>query len=128
MLTFKGTLNLDFKVIFTDQHVADLREAAAASDATQFLKYVQAKHPVNNDAFMAAIAKNAIRGNTRDKLIELFSGSGCGGTVSPAVVDIIEVPQDFGGSVQPVVIDRAIETPFAVPTEVLPVGLISEEI
>lgn len=128
MRTFKGTLSLDFKAIFTEQHLQDMREAACAQDATPFLKQVQLTHPRNDDAFLSAILKNAVRGHTRDSIVVLFNDSGVGGTVSPVSISIIEVPEAFGGSVQPIVIDKAIEAPFAVPAEVLPVNLIAEEL
>lgn len=131
MKTLKGNLSLDFKAIFTQQHLTDLRQEATAPNATPFLRNVQANHPVNDDAFLGAVLKNALRHFTRDAIVGLFNESGVGGTVSPASIDIVEVPEDFGGSVQPVVVrpERYLQAvPAPAPAEVLPVGLIAEEV
>lgn len=107
MQTFKGSVTLDFKAVVPAQFLADLRRQAQAEDATPFLKQLQAAHPVNDDAFVGAVLKNGLRHSLRDSLIQLFVDSGLGGTVSPATIDIIEVPHAFGGSVQPVTIEKA---------------------
>jgi hypothetical protein len=104
MKTLKGTLTIDFKAVIPQQLLDDMRAAALRPDATAFLLATQAKHPVNDDAFVAAILKNAVRHSTRDNLLALFHEAGVGGTVSPATVDVIELPEDFGGSVQPQVV------------------------
>lgn len=106
MQTFKGEVSLPFKVVVPQQFLDDLRTMAQSPDATPFLKQVQLNHPENDDAFVGAVLKNAIRHNSRDQLVELFNVSGLGGTVAPATIEVIEVPHDFGGSVQPVVPEK----------------------
>lgn len=107
MQTFKGTLKSDLRVVVPQQFLEAMREAAQDSDATPFLKQVQANHPVNDDAFIQAILKNGLRKNIRDRIIELFAEAHLGGTVSPATIDLVEVPHDFNSDTpQPQVITK----------------------
>lgn len=89
MRTFKGAASLDFKVVVPDTFLAELRAAAQDEDASPFYKHVQAKHPVNDDEFLAAVLSNAIRINMRGRLLDLLAEVNLGGTVSPVKIDVL---------------------------------------
>jgi hypothetical protein len=108
MKTFKGVISSDFKIVVPEQFVAGLRRDAKAEGAV-FLKIADTQHPVNDDAFVAAVLKNGMRQHLRATLAELFINSGLGGTVSPATIEIVEVPHGFedgGVAVQTVEVQR----------------------
>lgn len=94
MKTFKGVISSDFRVVVPDQFIEGLRRDAKSEGAV-FLAIADKQHPVNDDAFVAAVLKNGMRQHLRATTAELFLNSGLGGTVSPATIEIVEVPHGF---------------------------------
>lgn len=103
MKTFHGKVSMTFKVVVPDTFIKDMREASTFDDA-KFLKRAAELHPVNDEAFIQMILSNGIRIASRQGLLALLS-EGVGGTVAPASIELLGVPQDFDTDVQPVVLD-----------------------
>lgn len=100
MRTFKGNLTQSFKLTISDGFLQTMRAGAQADDASVFLKQTQAAHPKNDDAFIAAVLKNGLRRSARNNLGDLLQNTeGIGGTVSPAVVEVIEGVDEFDAHV-----------------------------
>lgn len=95
MQTFQVTLTIDTRVIIREQFLQEARKEALADDATPFLKAVQALYPEDDDQFMLAVVKNAIRASVRHDLLNFLMRSQCGGSVSPVKVsdEIIMQPK-----------------------------------
>lgn len=98
MKTFSGSISCNFRIVVPQQFLDALRRDAQSEGST-FLKVAQAAHPENDDAFLAMVLKNGLRTHLKANTIELLVNSGLGGTVSPAKIEIIEVPEDFEPSV-----------------------------
>jgi hypothetical protein len=92
MQTFTGTLSTEFRIVVPEQFLAALRADAIAEGATERMKQLHAQHPVNDDAFVAAILKAGLRNCVRENIAELYVNSGLGGSVSPVKIEITEVP------------------------------------
>lgn len=90
MQTFKLSLGIDLKVVVPDHFLKAAREEAQKADTTVFLKGVQEAHPEDDDAFMLAIAKNALRNHVRTNTVRFIEASGLGGSVSPVAVEVLE--------------------------------------
>jgi hypothetical protein len=86
MQTFQVSLKIDVRTVVPEQFLQESRREAQAEDASAFLKRVQELYPDNDDQFMLAIVKNAVRAQVRHNLIEFLQRSGVGGTVSPVQV------------------------------------------
>lgn len=109
MKTFKGSASLDFTIVVASQFIQDLREAAKAEDASEFLKITNARHPVNDDAFIGAVLSNGIRHGIKHDLGQRLSTSnGLGGRVSPASITLVEaIPDHDAPNPQPQVVEVA---------------------
>lgn len=112
MRTFKGTLTQDFKVVVHEDFIKDMREAAQQEDASAFLKAIQAKHPLNDDAFCEAVISNGLRIASRDALARQIDSPVTGGTVSPARVSIISCIPEHDADANPQVLVKS-ATPIA---------------
>lgn len=89
MQTFGLTLQISLTAIVPKQFLDEARsEGKAAVEAGQplFLKAMQERFPDDDDQYMLAIVKNALRTNTRLGLIEFLTKSGVGGRVSPVQI------------------------------------------
>lgn len=104
MRTFQGKVSMDFKTIVPEQFLTTLREQAQAEDATPFLKMAQARHPENDDEFIALCLSNGIRSNVRTELLNLYASSGLGGTASPPAIEVIAAAFDHDAPLNPDVI------------------------
>ena len=102
MKIFHGKVSMDFKVVVPDAFIKAMREASTFDDA-KFLKRAADLHPTNDEAFIQLILSNGIRVASRQGLLQLLS-DGVGGTVSPATIELLGVPQDFDTDVQPVLL------------------------
>ena len=83
MKTFHLEVACDVKVIVTDQWLQHWRSEAQAEDATPFLKEAQRLHEDDDDAFIEMVLKKGVRANVQGGLLELFSSSALGCTISP---------------------------------------------
>jgi hypothetical protein len=88
MQTFQVTLKLDIRAVVPERFLQEARAEAVAEGASAFLKRVQELYPEDDDQFMLAILKNAIRSQVRHNLVDFLQRSGVGGSVSP--VQVIE--------------------------------------
>lgn len=94
MQTFKGTVSLDFKAVVPSTFLQECRDIAAGDNPSPFLLAVQKQHPVNDDAFIAAVLSNGVRRTLRNSLADLLHTSGMGGTVAPASITITEAVRE----------------------------------
>lgn len=106
MKTFTGRIQSDFRIVVPQQFLEGLRRDAKLEGAV-FLKIADQAHPENDDAFLAMVLKNGMRQFLKANMLELLANSGLGGSVSPATVEIIEVPHegDFHAEVSPQVVN-----------------------
>lgn len=126
MKTFKGTLNIDFSIVVTEQFIEARRAQAKAEDTSVFLKRTDAEHPVNDEAFIEALLKNTIRRHVRESIAELCAGSGLGARIAPATIELIGlVPEhDAPVTVQEVLVERKAEMN---PLHAAPYGTLAQE-
>lgn len=99
MQTFGLTLQLNLSAIITKQFLEEARKeglAAVEAGAPLFLKTMQEKFPDDDDQFMLAIVKNALRTQTRLGLIDFMTKSGVGGRVSPVQIVQESIAQPAG--------------------------------
>lgn len=93
MQTFKLTLQLQLSAVITQQFLDEARKEAQAEDAPLFLKTMQEKFPEDDDQFMLAIVKNAMRTTVRVSTLNFMASSGVGGSVSPVQIVSEEILQ-----------------------------------
>lgn len=86
MQTFGLSLQLNLSAVIAQQFLDEARKEAQAPEASLFLKTMQEKYPDDDDQFMLAILKNALRTTLRLKTLEFMSRSGVGGSVSPVQI------------------------------------------
>lgn len=88
MKTLKAHVGIDTKIVVPDQFLKLLREQAQPghADNTPFLAAMQEKFPEDDEGFLTAVLKNGLRIGIRSYLLDMFSQSGLGGTISPATV------------------------------------------
>lgn len=91
MQTFGLTLQLNITAVIPKQFLEEARREATAETATPFLKVIQEKYPEDDDQFMLAVLKNALRTGIRLDLIAFMARSSVGGRVSPVQVIAEEV-------------------------------------
>ena len=108
MRTFKLELALDMKAVIPDSWVKLMREQAAATDTTPFLKNAQEMFPEDDEEFALHILKHGVRRHVRDSLQELFIASGLGCTLSPARATVID--RSPPANVEPVLATLVAET------------------
>lgn len=120
MRTFKLVFGLDLKAVVPQRFTDDMRMAAQAPDATTFLANAQALFPdrVQDEEFTMHIVKHGIRRRIRESLVDLFTESGLGCTLSPASVELIEVPVPAEPDASPV-LAADIDSALGLPTEEL---------
>lgn len=111
MRTFKLELGIDTKVVVPEQFTQEMRKQATSEDASEFQKHAQELFPHDDEEFTLHILKHGMRREVRACLMQLFTESGIGCTLSPARAAIIDrsPPSD----VQPVFasqIDAALGT------------------
>lgn len=96
MQTFGLTLQINLTAVIAQQFLDEARKEAQSPGATLFLKTMQEKFPEDDDQFMLAILKNAMRTNLRLSTLNFMSRSGVGGAVSPVqiVSESITQPKD----------------------------------
>ena len=85
MQTFGLSLQLNLSAVIAQQFLDEARKEAQSPEASLFLKTMQEKYP-DDDQFMLAILKNALRTTLRLKTLEFMSRSGVGGSVSPVQI------------------------------------------
>lgn len=90
MRTFKLTLGIDVKVVVPEQFTQLMREQAKADDASEFQKHAQEMFPHDDEEFTLHILKHGMRREVRGCLVQLFTESGIGCTLSPARAAIID--------------------------------------
>lgn len=83
MRSFDMTAELNMAVQVPDEFLKNMREAAQAEDASEFLKVCQEKYPDDDDEFLLMILRNGFKRNIREGVQELCQYSGLGGTFSP---------------------------------------------
>lgn len=86
MQTFGLSLQLNLSAVIAQQFLDEARKEAQSPEASLFLKTMQEKYPDDDDQFMLAILKNALRTTLRLKTLEFMSRSGVGGSVSPVQI------------------------------------------
>lgn len=86
MQTFKLSVEFDLKAFVPEQFLANMRAEAKAEDATEFLKRVQAEFPEDDDGFMLALLRHAMRRIVGNAVYQEFQAVGLGGQFSPAKV------------------------------------------
>lgn len=98
MKTFAVTVQIDARIVVTDEFIAALR--AASQDrpgdlvnpkADVFLAMMDAQHE-DDEEFVKAVLANGMRKMTRLSLVDNLHHSGVAATVSPASVDFIAIP------------------------------------
>lgn len=95
MRTFTGSFNATFRLVCTDEFVAQMRADAQSEGSTAFLRAAHDAHPVNDEAFIEMVLKNGVKSSVRINLLELIANSsGLGGNVSPVKVEIVGIPVD----------------------------------
>jgi hypothetical protein len=93
MQTFGLTLQFSLSAVITKDFLAESRKEAQAENATTFLKAIQNMYPEDDDQFMLAIVKNAMRTNVRHSTLQFMLRSGVGGNVSPVQIVSEEIAQ-----------------------------------
>lgn len=91
MQTFKLDLALQTRIVVPQHFLTAMREAAQAEDANEFLKSTQERFPEDDDAFILAVLKNGLRKHVRHSVLDLFGGSGLGGSVSPLSLAVLDI-------------------------------------
>lgn len=86
MQTFNLTCEFDLKAVVPEQFLKSMREAAQAEDATEFLQRVQADTAEDDDEFVLALLRHALRRIVGNAVLQEFQAVGVGGTFSPAKV------------------------------------------
>lgn len=86
MQTFGLSLQINLSAVIAQQFLDEARKEAKTPDTSLFLKSMQEKFPEDDDQFMLAILKNAMRTTLRTKTLEFMSRSGVGGSVSPVQI------------------------------------------
>lgn len=90
MRTFKLELSIDTKVVVPEQFTQDMRLQAVSDDASEFQKHAQELFPHDDEEFTLHILKHGMRREVRGCLVQLFTDSGIGCTLSPARAAIID--------------------------------------
>ena len=93
MQTFKFGLQLQVTAVIMQQFLDEARKEAQKPDASLFLKTMQERFPDDDDAFMAAIVKNALRTTIKHQTVDFLMKSGVGGRVSPVQIISEEIQQ-----------------------------------
>uniref|UniRef100_A0AAU6W2D9 Uncharacterized protein n=1 Tax=Pseudomonas phage Drael01 TaxID=3138533 RepID=A0AAU6W2D9_9VIRU len=93
MQSYAITLQLSLKAVIHDKFLQEARAEAVAPDASLFLRTMQAKFPEDDDQFMLAVLKNAMRTTVRRGTLDFMARSGVGGSVSPVQVVAEEITQ-----------------------------------
>lgn len=85
MQHFDLSAHFDMRVAVPEQFLKDMRAAATAEDASEFLKVVQAAAE-DDDEFVLMILRNGLKQCIRQKVLELMHTSGIGGSFQPVRV------------------------------------------
>ena len=86
MQSYAITLQLALKAVIHENFLKEAREEAQKPDASLFLRTMQEKFPEDDDQFMLAVLKNAMRTNLRLSTLDFMARSGVGGSVSPVQI------------------------------------------
>lgn len=86
MQTFGLTLQMSLTAVVPQHFLDEARKEAQAPDASLFLKTIQEKFADDDDGFMLAIVKNALRTAQRHSAINFLTSSGVGNSVSPVQI------------------------------------------
>jgi len=94
MRTFTGTYSGTFRIVVTDDLVAEFRKEAQTSHS-KALAAAHAAHPTNDEAFVEQVIKGGLRAVVKCSLADaIYDTPGMGGTVSPAKIEIVGLPAD----------------------------------
>lgn len=105
MRSFDMTAELNMTVQVPDEFLKNMREAAQAEDASEFLKVCQERYPDDDDEFLLMILRNGFKRHIREGVQELCQYSGLGGTFSPVKLRDRTPPAD----VEPVLASKVSE-------------------